>query len=269
MKGWVYIITTKSMSDLVKIGFSTKDPQARAAELNHTGNPHPYRVEYDVLVDDPRKIEQAIHEILKKKNLHENKEWFKCSTQFAIQEIRNAVGSQIIVENLYEQTNFDSTAGTRRPKKGRTNQPRSKKSKFAQSAPKATKEKPSEENIASENTKFETFEADKLKAKRLELEAEMLKSAEIKAKRLEAEKLETKRWELESEMLKSEQMKAKRLEAEKLEAKRLELEAEMLKSEQIRVERLKNKELEEKRLELEAEMLRSDQIRAKKESKKM
>ncbi len=74
MKGWVYIISTKSMSDLVKIGFSTKDPQMRAAELNHTGNPHPYRVEYDVLVDDPRKIEQVIHGILKAKNLHENKE---------------------------------------------------------------------------------------------------------------------------------------------------------------------------------------------------
>ena len=199
MKGWVYIITTKSMSDLVKIGFSTKDPQARAAELNHTGNPHPYRVEYDVLVDDPRKIEQTIHGVLKEKNLHE------------IQEIRNAIGSRIIVENVYEQTNFDSTAGTRRPKKGRKNQPKSKESKFAQSDQKATKEKLFEENIASENTKFETFEAEKLEAKRLELEAEMLKSAEIKAKRLEAEKLDAKRWELESEMLKSEQMKAKRL----------------------------------------------------------
>ena len=212
------------MPDLVKIGFSTKDPQARAAELNHTGNPHPYKVEYDVLVDDPRKIEQAIHGILKNKNLHENKEWFKCSTQLAIQEIRDVVGNQIIVENLYERTNFDPNAKTRRHKKRKSNQSDSKKPKFTKPKPEPAKNK-----TTSENTKFEPFDAENLDAKRLELEAEMLKSEEIKTKRLKAEKLDAKRLELETEMLKSEKIKAKRLEAEKLEAKRLELEAEMTK----------------------------------------
>ncbi|KFC76184.1 GIY-YIG nuclease family protein [Massilia sp. LC238] len=45
MKGWVYVITNKAIPDLVKVGYSRKDPELRAAELNNTGAPHPYMVE--------------------------------------------------------------------------------------------------------------------------------------------------------------------------------------------------------------------------------
>ncbi|MDO9212471.1 MAG: DUF1566 domain-containing protein [Methylococcales bacterium] len=97
MKGWVYIITTKSMPHLIKVGFSTKDPETRALELNNTGNPYSYKVEYDVLVNDPRNIEQTTHRLLK--NYHENKEWFNCSIETAIVEIRKAATGNILLEN--------------------------------------------------------------------------------------------------------------------------------------------------------------------------
>lgn len=97
MKGWVYIITTKSMPNLVKVGFSTKDPELRALELNNTGNPHPYKVEYDVLVNEPRKIEQTAHDFLK--SYHENKEWFNCSIEIAIEAIRAVTNGEILLEN--------------------------------------------------------------------------------------------------------------------------------------------------------------------------
>jgi hypothetical protein len=100
MKGWVYIITTKSMPDLVKVGFSTKDPDLRAAELNNTGNPHPYKVEYEVLVNEPRNVEQIAHRLLKNKDLHENKEWFNCSIELAVVAIREAADGGIFLENL-------------------------------------------------------------------------------------------------------------------------------------------------------------------------
>jgi len=45
MKGWVYIIANKAMPGLVKVGYSMKDPELRAAELNNTGSPHPYVLE--------------------------------------------------------------------------------------------------------------------------------------------------------------------------------------------------------------------------------
>ena len=58
MKGWVYIITNKAMPDLLKVGYSTKDPALRANDLHNTGVPHRYVVEYDALVEEPYLIEQ-------------------------------------------------------------------------------------------------------------------------------------------------------------------------------------------------------------------
>jgi len=37
IRGWVYVMTNKSMPGLVKIGYSTKDPSARADELGTRG----------------------------------------------------------------------------------------------------------------------------------------------------------------------------------------------------------------------------------------
>lgn len=53
MRGWVYVMSNRSMPNLVKVGFSSKDPELRAKELAHTGTPHPYVVDYEALVRDP------------------------------------------------------------------------------------------------------------------------------------------------------------------------------------------------------------------------
>jgi len=78
MKGWVYIISNKSMPNIFKVGFTMKDPIERAKALakDNSGVPFPYDVDYAILIDDPRSIEKAVH-----KNLHEfreGKEWFRC-----------------------------------------------------------------------------------------------------------------------------------------------------------------------------------------------
>jgi hypothetical protein len=96
IRGWVYVITNKSMPDLVKIGFSTKDPMLRADELGNTGSPANYCVVYDVLVEDPQKIEQCVHKILAHKN--EGKEWFRCEISEAVNEIRTVIGERAFVE---------------------------------------------------------------------------------------------------------------------------------------------------------------------------
>lgn len=97
MKGWVYIITTKSMPNLVKVGFSRKDPELRALELNNTGNPYPYKVEYDVLVFDPVEIEKKAHNLLN--SYHESKEWFRCSIQVAIKAIQESAKEKMLLNN--------------------------------------------------------------------------------------------------------------------------------------------------------------------------
>jgi len=98
MKGWVYVITNKAMPDLVKVGFSSKDPESRAKELYTTGTPHHYVVDYDVLVSDPYQIEQRVH--LKLQSLREGKEWFRCTTEKAVMVIRETVGDAALLENF-------------------------------------------------------------------------------------------------------------------------------------------------------------------------
>ncbi len=99
VKGWVYIITNRAMPGLVKVGYSMKDPSLRAAELNHTGNPHPYDVRYECLVKNPRDVEQATHGRLACHR--EGKEWFRCEIPAAIHQIRNAAGDTLILENSF------------------------------------------------------------------------------------------------------------------------------------------------------------------------
>lgn len=98
IRGWVYVITNKAMPDLVKVGYSTKDPTMRAKELDHTGSPHSYRVEYDVLVQNPRDTERTVHAALA--DCREGKEWFRCPVQEAVGVIRRVVGEGAILENV-------------------------------------------------------------------------------------------------------------------------------------------------------------------------
>ncbi len=97
MKGWVYIITNKAMPNLLKVGFSTKDPESRANELHTTGVPHRFVVEYDVLVNKPRDVEQKAHILLNAYS--ENKEWFRCDIATAIIAIRQAANDSIILQS--------------------------------------------------------------------------------------------------------------------------------------------------------------------------
>lgn len=86
------------MPGLVKVGYSMKDPALRAEELDHTGSPHPYIVDYEVLVNEPRDIEQKVHSHLKSHK--EGKEWFRCSSEEAIATIQTVVGSSAQIENF-------------------------------------------------------------------------------------------------------------------------------------------------------------------------
>lgn len=97
MKGWVYVITNQAMPGLVKVGYSTKDPELRAGELNHTGSPHPYLVEYELLIDEPYQVEQRTHSLLSSKR--EAKEWFRCSPEEAVAAIKQIAGNGAITEN--------------------------------------------------------------------------------------------------------------------------------------------------------------------------
>lgn len=98
MKGWVYVISNVAMPGIVKVGYSMKDPDSRADELGHTGSPHPYLVDYDVLVDEPREVERAVHRQLRDKR--EGKEWFRCSIDEAVASVKSVVGERGLLERF-------------------------------------------------------------------------------------------------------------------------------------------------------------------------
>lgn len=107
MKGWVYVITNKAMPALVKVGYSSKDPQLRAREFDGTGAPHPYVVEYELLVSSPRDVEQQVHRALAQHR--EAKEWFRCSIHDAVSAIRTATDGTAILETFVsEQAIYDA-----------------------------------------------------------------------------------------------------------------------------------------------------------------
>ena len=98
MKGWIYVISNKAMPALVKVGYTMKDPALRANELDNTGTPHPYVVEYEALLEDPQNLERLVHQELQ--THREGKEWFRCSVEFAVSTIRRLAENRLITESL-------------------------------------------------------------------------------------------------------------------------------------------------------------------------
>jgi len=94
-------IEQQGYANLVKVGYSTKDPHLRVEELRGTGLPHPFEVEYDALVFDPRDVEQAVHAELRGE--HEAKEFYRVSASEAVRTIRQIVKvqqKQVIAEHI-------------------------------------------------------------------------------------------------------------------------------------------------------------------------
>lgn len=74
MKGFVYILSNDAMPGIYKIGMTYKKPELRANELNTTGVPTPFKVEYCIYIENYTMIERLIHEKLK--NYQFGKEFF-------------------------------------------------------------------------------------------------------------------------------------------------------------------------------------------------
>jgi len=96
MPGWVYVMSNPAMPGLVKVGQTANHPTERARQLENTGVPHRYIVEYHAEVDHPYALEQRVHASLK--NFHDGKEWFRCSIEIAIATIRDGAHGKIYKE---------------------------------------------------------------------------------------------------------------------------------------------------------------------------
>ena len=89
MAGFIYIMSNPSFPDRIKIGKSKKDPTTdRVSELNQTGVPEPFKVEYYAFVEDEDYLEQRVHSYFNTKRPNKNREFFSVGCAEAIDTIR-------------------------------------------------------------------------------------------------------------------------------------------------------------------------------------
>jgi hypothetical protein len=78
--GYVYVISNPSLpEDLIKIGFTTRDPSERLKELDQAGLPTEYIEHYRIFTKDARQLEVRLHKHFATNRFREDKEFFKVS----------------------------------------------------------------------------------------------------------------------------------------------------------------------------------------------
>ena len=85
---WVYILSNPAMPDMIKIGYTAKDPFSRAHQISRgTGIPLGFEVEWAYKCFKGERIEQEVHKVFKKQRVNTQKEFFRVSLNEAKQVI--------------------------------------------------------------------------------------------------------------------------------------------------------------------------------------
>lgn len=111
-KGFIYVMSNKSMPGIIKVGMSTKMPEERAKELSSdTSTPTPFIVEYYAIFDDIKKAERMAHQRLKQ--YHHGKEFFETTVENAICSIEEL---GLSFQKLYSRIDYENEIRERRIK---------------------------------------------------------------------------------------------------------------------------------------------------------
>lgn len=102
MKGFVYIAVNSSLPDQVKIGYSDRHPDQRMQELSNTSIPTPFHCAYTAMVDEPQKLEQAIHQRLGEVRVSPAREFFTLDVSSTIEELKKTA-NDFQLEIYYEE----------------------------------------------------------------------------------------------------------------------------------------------------------------------
>lgn len=101
MEGFVYVISNELMPGVVKVGYTTRTPDARALEMSsHEAVPVRMRVEYYAFVDAfVSDVESRAHRHLRDCSVA--KEWFRCDVSTAILAVRRACDASLRHEKVH------------------------------------------------------------------------------------------------------------------------------------------------------------------------
>ena len=101
MIGFIYIMSNPIHEGLLKIGQTGQDPDIRRNDLNSTGVPEDFVLEYRVLSSDYLRLEKEIHRKLKDLRHRQDREFFKITVPEAINTIREIAGDRIENEKIF------------------------------------------------------------------------------------------------------------------------------------------------------------------------
>ncbi len=91
--GWIYLLSTREMPDLLKIGMTTRSVEERLREINGaTGVAFPFGVRRCWRTRDPAYTEQLVHEALAEHRLRADREFFRASFREAAEIIDDVLG---------------------------------------------------------------------------------------------------------------------------------------------------------------------------------
>ena len=106
MAGFIYIMSNPAFPNLLKIGKSKKDPTTdRVNELNQTGVPEPFKVEYYAFVEDEDYLERVVHQKFASQRPNKSREFFSVKVEDAINTIRLLANQKSSLK--YEQINAE------------------------------------------------------------------------------------------------------------------------------------------------------------------
>jgi len=116
LKGWLYLITNKALSGVVKLGRSDDYPEALLKKLDLSGAvPVAYKLLYKIYVSDSFLILQNIRRVLwaQQKNLRDG--WFPITEEEVIEIIRTEIALFIVdrlrleIKRGYGNEDYDTT----------------------------------------------------------------------------------------------------------------------------------------------------------------
>lgn len=76
--GWIYVLSTRELNDLLKVGMTTRSVEARVREINSaTGVAIPYSVRACWRVTQPARAEKLVHQLLDGYRIRGDREFFR------------------------------------------------------------------------------------------------------------------------------------------------------------------------------------------------
>lgn len=101
MEGFVYVMSNELMPGVLKVGYTTRTPDARALEMSsHEAVPVRMKVEYYAFVDAAvSEIESRAHRQLQ--DFSVAKEWFRCDVPTAIFAVRQSCEGRLRHEKIH------------------------------------------------------------------------------------------------------------------------------------------------------------------------